>query len=480
MIGNTMKERGRKQDIIMDSLHGAIDMFSHEMDVIDHPLFQRLRHVLQNDVLHLTFVGSTHTRFAHSIGVTHVGNRIYNQLIKDWLFDWNRGGSTKVTRAQELALIDLGKILRLALLLHDSGHGAFSHQVEKSEIIRSIMNREDLFLNLWSGVDTSDFYASYPSHIYHEHYSVRVAHKILTDIEIENNGLLISDILNIMESTNGEPSQDFIAKSELVWPLFAGKKGEHPATGIEKAIHIRNMLRCILSGEFDADKADYLLRDSMYSGANYGKFDLDTLINSLDTAWLPEHNWLGLTISRKGIGALEDMVHCRFQMYMHVYNHKTTNGMELLLHLAIDEIMKDANIAEEIEDMLINIDSFTYLTDDFFWEKFRQRARKDKGSFSYAIINRHKIKHLGTYNNISDEDVKEITSSLSERLNVDISRILTSTNKTRFSNVNISFTDIRVVMQDPIDGKKTFHTISEMSDFFTKFDDNTITAFHLV
>lgn len=479
MLFSGNKKKGASRGVIMDSLHGAINVFGHEMSVIDHPLFQRLRYILQNDVLHLTFVGSTHTRFAHSIGTAHVADRIYNQLIKGWLFDWGQGGK-KVTRAQEDALKTLGLSLRLALLLHDSGHGAFSHQVEKSERISKFMESPGIFDKLWSGVDVSSFYKEKPARLYHEHYSVRVAHKIMTDVGIEDYGINISDVLNIMESTDGEMSSFFIEASELVWPLFAGTKGEHPDCGKEKAAHIRHLLHCILSGEFDADKADYLLRDSMYTGANYGKFDLDTLINNLSVAWIPEHKWLGLTISSKAVGVLEDMVHCRFQMYMHVYNHKTTNGMELLLHLAINELMEDDGSRLDVEEFLIDIDAFAYFTDDFFWEKFRQKARKDKSSFAYAVVNRNKIKHLGTYSNLSADECESIALGLSARLKVDRGRVLMSSNKTRFSKVNTDFTDIRVLEKDPIDGSEIFKTISETSDFFTKFNDNTIIAFHLV
>ena len=73
---------GAYNKLIMDPVHGGIPLYRHEIQVIDHPLFQRLRNICQNDILSLVFPGATHSRFLHSIGVMHVGTRILYRKIR--------------------------------------------------------------------------------------------------------------------------------------------------------------------------------------------------------------------------------------------------------------------------------------------------------------------------------------------------------------------------------------------------------------
>ena len=76
---------GAYDKLIMDPVHGGIPLYRHEIQVIDHPLFQRLRNICQNDILSLVFPGATHSRFLHSIGVMHVGTRMFRAMIDAYL-----------------------------------------------------------------------------------------------------------------------------------------------------------------------------------------------------------------------------------------------------------------------------------------------------------------------------------------------------------------------------------------------------------
>lgn len=467
--------------IVMDPVHGAIGILNHERKVIDHPLFQRLRHVMQNDVLHMSFVGATHTRFAHSIGALHVASRIYNQIIRSRMADMETDGvhSLKISKAQELAIAYLGQCLRLAILLHDSGHAAFSHQMENASCIQEMLNDPELPKALWRGVDTSNFYSKLPSSLHHEHYSIRSAHKILTECRISDCGFNVEDILSIMETTDDNPSDDFIKQAELAWPIFTCRSKSNGLTAEQKALHILQLLQKIVSGEFDADKGDYLLRDSYFTGVSYGKYDIDTLINNIGVAWMPECSWFGLVVNEKGVGALEDMIYSRFKMYSHVYNHKTTNGMEQLLHLAMEEVLEEASVKEDIHDFFFDIDEFTYLTDDYLWEKFRSKARKDKNSYSYKLINREKLKLIAKEENLPEFRINLLVKKYADELGVPVSRIVTSTKKLKFSKINNQYTDIKVVSRSPFNNERDIFSITEKSNFFEKFSDITSTTFHL-
>src|SRR5688572_16548787 len=70
---------------ILDPIHGLVRMTSEEMSVVDHPLFQRLRYIKQNGLLHLVFPSATHTRFEHSVGALFVADSILQALYFNWL-----------------------------------------------------------------------------------------------------------------------------------------------------------------------------------------------------------------------------------------------------------------------------------------------------------------------------------------------------------------------------------------------------------
>ncbi len=92
--------------VIRDAIHGGIDLLPIEEEVIDHPVFQRLRRVRQLSLVHLVYPSALHTRFEHSLGSMHLTGKL----------------------AERSALSkDRGRTVRLAALLHDVGHGAYSH-----------------------------------------------------------------------------------------------------------------------------------------------------------------------------------------------------------------------------------------------------------------------------------------------------------------------------------------------------------------
>ncbi|MFP3441439.1 hypothetical protein R0K18_27295, partial [Pantoea sp. SIMBA_133] len=82
---------------------------------------------------------------------------------------------------------------------------------------------------------------------------------------------------------------------------------------------VMDLLSSIVSGEIDADRADYMLRDGFHSSVTIGGFNLDHLLSNLRFGWDVSEPWLGLAITQKGLGALEDFVYSRHQMYRKVY-----------------------------------------------------------------------------------------------------------------------------------------------------------------
>lgn len=268
---------------IRDSIHGFVYRSDQEESLIDSKIFQRLRGIKQLALANLVYPGALHTRFDHSIGVMHIGGRM----------------------AMQLDLIEEEReIVRLACLLHDIGHGPFSHVseelLEKFSPIVSEAEREEI----------------------HE--------KITCSIIERNKELDLRDpqrekIIDLIKNDNQE--------------------------GIEKGI---------VTGPIDADKQDYLLRDSYYCGVKYGVFDLERLIESI----LPLEQGIEKIISVKesGIHAIEQFVISKYHMSTQVYRHKIrlvtdamiVNGLELGIVEDKLEFLKEIYTFEDNEKYIDN------------------------------------------------------------------------------------------------------------------------------
>lgn len=264
----------------MDPVHGGIPFFEHEEHVIDHPLFQRLRFILQTDILFLVFPGATHTRFQHSMGSMHIAGRVFKSLVRSYLVDPKRAGAGRMSDRQRGAIQYFNACLRLAALLHDTGHGPFSHQFRDADVTRQILAEKSTFSALWPKNAWQLYYTAPPTVLSHEHYSVWCAHKILSDVLKDGfPNLHAADIIALLETTDCLPSKEFTEHAREFLPLFlrpGSDLSQLSDTTLVKAI--QQFFRTLISGEIDVDKMDYLLRDSFFSGCQYGVYNLDHLL----------------------------------------------------------------------------------------------------------------------------------------------------------------------------------------------------------
>ena len=196
-----------------DPIHGFIKLSETEKRLINSQVFQRLRRIRQLAMTFLVYPGAVHTRFDHSIGVMHVAGRICARL--------------RELNPERVSNEDIDQV-RLAALLHDVGHGPFSHVSE---------HLLDEFT-----YDKTD--KDKPREKIHEKITVDI---IQTDPEIST----------ILRDEGLDEERDFVIE------MIEGK---------EKRWDWR---RDIVSSELDADKMDYLLRDSYFAGVKYGLYDLE-------------------------------------------------------------------------------------------------------------------------------------------------------------------------------------------------------------
>lgn len=237
------------EKVFRDPVHNYITV-NHPViyDLINSKEFQRLRRVKQVSTTVFTFHGAEHSRFSHCLGVYEIARRVTE------IFD---------AKFPEIWDSNENLLTMVAALLHDVGHGAYSHTFEK------------LF-------DTD-----------HE----AITQEIITSPDTEVNAILRG-----------------------VSPDFP----ENVASVINHTYHNKQVVQ-LISSQIDCDRMDYLLRDSYYSGARYGQFDLTRILRVIR----PTAD--GIVFEYNGMHAVEDYIVSRFQMYMQVYFHPASRAMEVLL-----------------------------------------------------------------------------------------------------------------------------------------------------
>lgn len=268
---------------VRDPIHGLIDYSDTEEKIINSQIFQRLRGIKQLALASLVYPGAHHTRFEHSLGVMHLAG--------------------KVARCLKLS-DERTKILRLAGLLHDIGHGPFSHVSE--QIIEKNIEKN-----------------------------------ILSKYKAQN----VQELLSIL----------FIEKSEEVKKILSADELDKVKSLLQKQ-EKRTLDKDIVSGPIDVDKFDYLLRDSYFAGVKYGTFDLDKVIESLSPVNI-SRNDQQLGIREEGIYSIEQLLLAKYHMNVQVYQHRLrritdamlVRGIEFALNEGLEEIEKIYKFRESDE-----------------------------------------------------------------------------------------------------------------------------------
>lgn len=259
--------------VIKDPVHGSMQFTDQENDwikpFIDSINFQRLRHIKQLGLADWIFPGAVHTRFNHGLGCSYVALQIASKLK---LNDEDR------------------QTVTIAGLLHDIGHGPFSHTFEH------------IFRNQW---------------IHHEDWTP----------------LFLNDYL----------SPDFIKKFNQRNPSLP--MTEERFSMIKSLImhkqENKKLLADIVSSQLDADRLDYLLRDSHFCGVQYGHYDFRWLLHCLAIINHKGHDRLGITT--KGVGSVEQYLMARRLMLRNVYLHAKKYAAEFHLSMFLSYLSRSVD-----------------------------------------------------------------------------------------------------------------------------------------
>jgi uncharacterized protein len=266
---------------ITDPVHRYISFSAVERDLIDTSVFQRLRRIRQLAGAHLVYPSAQHSRFEHSLGTMHVAGYAGESLLRKGFIDNE----------------DNIQQLRLAALLHDIGHGPFSHLFEEVLESKCKITHEDM------------------------------GEKVILESEIgdvlRRHGFTPSDICRL---SFGQSKSSFLNE--------------------------------IIAGSLSADIMDYLPRDSLFTGAEYGKIDYHRLIASFEVV-APGH----LAINKSALYSFESMLISRYEMFKAVYFHKTVRSAEVMLLHSLAQADNYLQITD------ISLDKFLNLTDEITLEQ---------------------------------------------------------------------------------------------------------------
>lgn len=286
---------------IRDPIHGFIEFSDFEKDVIAHPAFQRLRRIKQLALTEMVYPAATHTRFEHSLGVMHVANMMFNTIRS---YEDNSNILRDKFGYEEIGLDREQTVIRMAALLHDVGHSPFSHAGEDLFPIKSGNKRYS-----------------------HEDYTVELIKgplrsKIEKNRDNQANFRISAD--EIAQVIEGDPK---VGASRLFW-------------------------RSIISSQLDADRADYLLRDSYHIGVKYGIYDLARILGTISIGTHPETDDPVIGISEDGWQNAEAMILARYQIYSQVIFHDVRRSYDIMLEYALKNIIGEYPPPTEIDNFL--------------------------------------------------------------------------------------------------------------------------------
>lgn len=247
--------------ILRDPVHGLVSFEGRRERLVEALLstreVQRLRRVRQLGLASLVFPGAEHSRFAHAVGAAYVMSRLLSRI-------------AETPEGRDLLDEESGDDAIAAALLHDVGHGPFSHLFE--DVLPRARSHED-----WT-IDG-----------------------------IRDEG---TEVHRALEAFRPGMSEDVAALLE----------GRHRHAFLARAV----------SGTLDVDRMDYLVRDSHMTGVSYGLYDLDWLLRGLTL--VPIVGELQLCVEgRKGVPPVESFFLGRHHMYQQVYHHKAVRAGEAVV-----------------------------------------------------------------------------------------------------------------------------------------------------
>lgn len=283
--------------VIHDPIWGCVKFYSWEIAIIDTPLYQRLRDIYQVGLGVFTYPSARHSRFEHSLGVTAIASRMIDSLDE-----------------QDLGFINISEYekmdVRLAALLHDIGHCFYSHLSE------AFYGTLPEFVELLKYFNTK--YGVKPKP--HEIFSYLIINTDSFKTFLKNNNVLGNDY--ITKSDNIDNLMKRIGNM-IIGISNYGRKNEG------KQAKKYSFLTKIINGDIDADKLDYIKRDSYTSGLPL-TFDIERLLYKMTIREPKDSNEYQLVVDIAGITAVEEITFSKLMLNNYIYHHQKVLATEVM------------------------------------------------------------------------------------------------------------------------------------------------------
>ena len=293
MIGGKVMDLKRLDEtkVLKDPVHSYIHIHYEVIwNCLDSKEFQRLRRIRQLGGDFQVYPTAEHSRFSHSLGVYEIVRRMVTEV---------KSLCVELTEYEKVCVM-------LAGLLHDVGHGPFSHAFE------NITNHS------------------------HEEYTAKI---ILGNTELNA----------ILRAVSEKLPQDIVS--------------------IIQHTHENDILNQIVSGQLDADRMDYLLRDSYFTATSYGQFDLERILRTMRVRKTDDGRKV-IVVKHTGIHSVEDYIMARYQMYWQVYYHPVARSYEAVfiqLFNRLKDIFKgDKDYFEDMKVLVPFLEKSEVSVDEYF------------------------------------------------------------------------------------------------------------------
>ena len=381
---------------IFDNVIGFIGLTELELEIVGTPTFQRLRHIKQLGLANYVFPGALQNRFNHSIGVLHYADEMICSLQKNENEKSEKKKFLKGTR----------EIIRMAALLHDVGHYPLSHITERvvindAELISPPSEKSIISEKLSPDEIKSEKKFYNPIHELNLRLHEPLGNDYAHHERMSNLVIQETEIYSILKK--------HFSKAEIL-------KIQEIIAGIHPSFENH-----IIHSELDADKFDYLIRDSHQTGVIYGVFDVDQIIRNLKLSDEGE-----LVVGEKGKRAVEHYLMSKYFLYSQVIHHKTVASFNLMAGIVYKGLL-ERGIALSYQDLLDKLDdsiqpSYLKFNDEYFFDLMRcvDKGKIDlpKGSFLVnddklkafikMLLNRKRLKLVDEQQELSTKEARKI------------------------------------------------------------------------